>query len=301
MAKDTSYTLDDLRIDNDLGGSNSSRGSAYFAKKGVLPDTVVTSAKDPETDPLAALKLVNVGTGAGVFQKREDNTFMFRSLKAGGGMVLTISDTEILLTSDGSAGPSDPVTFFTLPDVPDPTGNGGKVLALNSGATALEWVDQATGGGGGAEAFSDLTDVPADYTGAAGKLVAVKSTEDGLEYVDAPTGGGGSGNTTRYDATISFGPTGLPAVTDLPAGWSFAPDIDVPSKITITHTVGHPPAGVSILAYQGTVATLTPLGTGTYKIQMDQATVNSVFTINFASLSVIGGSVDSTGKLYFVF
>jgi hypothetical protein len=37
-------------------------------------------------------------------------------------------------------------------------------------------------GGGGASAFTGLSDTPANYTGAGGKLVVVNSTPDGLEF-----------------------------------------------------------------------------------------------------------------------
>lgn len=52
-------------------------------------------------------------------------------------------------------------------------------------------------GGGGASAFTDLTDTPADYTGEAGKAVIVNATEDGLEY--APLSGGGDMLASVYD------------------------------------------------------------------------------------------------------
>lgn len=45
------------------------------------------------------------------------------------------------------------------------------------------------GGGGGASAFTDLTDVPASYTGQAGKFPKVKATEDGLEFASVAGGG----------------------------------------------------------------------------------------------------------------
>lgn len=50
----------------------------------------------------------------------------------------------------------------------------------------------AIGGGGGASAFTDLSDVPSSYTGAGGKFLAVKSGADGIEFVDAPSGGSGA-------------------------------------------------------------------------------------------------------------
>lgn len=47
-----------------------------------------------------------------------------------------------------------------------------------------------SGGGGGATAFTDLSDVPNAYTGQANKVVSVKGDETGLEFTTA--GGGGS-------------------------------------------------------------------------------------------------------------
>lgn len=53
-------------------------------------------------------------------------------------------------------------------------------------------------GGGGASAFTDLTDVPASYTGEAGKIVAVKGDESGLEFITA-----GAGTVTSVSGTAS--------------------------------------------------------------------------------------------------
>lgn len=47
---------------------------------------------------------------------------------------------------------------------------------------------KAPAGGAGAEAFTDLTDVPNTYSGQGGNLVAVKNDETGLEFI-APSGG----------------------------------------------------------------------------------------------------------------
>jgi hypothetical protein len=68
----------------------------------------------------------------------------------------------------------------------------GDLVAIdrNDGGT---WVtlkadidDLPGGGGGGASAFTGLSDTPANYTGAAGKLVVVNSTPDGLEFITPP-------------------------------------------------------------------------------------------------------------------
>lgn len=296
---DDSYTLDDLHIDNDLGGDNSSRGGMSFKKQGVLPDTVVTTAKEASADPLANLKMLNVGVGAGVYKDRIDNTFLFKSIKAGTDILIDVSNDEITINSTATGGGGSGVDeFFELTDVPAKAGQDGKVLGLVAGA--LAWVNLPTGGSGVTQ-FNQLTDVPASYAGQAGKFVAVKTNETGLEYVSPPTGGGGSGNTTRYEATIAFGPNNEPTVSDLPAGWTFNIDPDVPSRVVITHTTGKIPYGVSILAYQDAVAALTPLGTGLFRISMDQATLTTKFMINFPNLSTIGGSANSIGKLFFLF
>ena len=80
-------------------------------------------------------------------------------------------------------------TFIALTDVPATyTGQAGKLVAVNAGADALEFVDPPSGGG--AADFTDLGDAPASYTGQAGKMVIVKATEDGLEFDDVPAGGG---------------------------------------------------------------------------------------------------------------
>ena len=82
------------------------------------------------------------------------------------------------------------------------------------------------GGGGGATAFTDLTDVPSAYTGDGGKLVAVKATVDGLEFIDKTSVGvtnhndlsniqGGAANDYQHltTAQLSSVGTALQAVT----------------------------------------------------------------------------------------
>src|SRR5688572_764747 len=65
---------------------------------------------------------------------------------------------------------------------------GVRHYKLKIGDGATEWVDlpyarySAVGGGGGASAFIDLTDVPGAYTGMAGRYVKVTELEDGLEF-----------------------------------------------------------------------------------------------------------------------
>jgi hypothetical protein len=68
-----------------------------------------------------------------------------------------------------------------------PVGSDGQVLKADSTqALGVKWADET---GGGASAFTDLTDTPANYTGQAGKYAKVNDGEDGLEF-DTPAGAG---------------------------------------------------------------------------------------------------------------
>jgi hypothetical protein len=69
----------------------------------------------------------------------------------------------------------------------------GTGVALASGTNGALFCDgvnvvsiaSGTGGGGGASAFTGLSDVPASYSGQANKVVKVKADETGLEYSSA--------------------------------------------------------------------------------------------------------------------
>jgi hypothetical protein len=66
-------------------------------------------------------------------------------------------------------------------------GTEGQFLRTN-GAGDVAFADlPPQEGGGGAEAFTDLTDVPASYTGFADNVLAVNPTEDGLVYFNLST------------------------------------------------------------------------------------------------------------------
>ena len=105
--------------------------------------------------------------------------------------------TELTVTSPGQAGIEvtyddagnmlhfavDEQSFAGLTDTPNAfTSQGGKFVAVNSGATALEFVDAPSGGG--STTFAGLTDTPAAF-GTAGQIVKVNSGADGLVFDDA--------------------------------------------------------------------------------------------------------------------
>ena len=74
------------------------------------------------------------------------------------------------------------------------SGTGVSLASGTNGALFCDGVNvvsiaSGTGGGGGASAFTGLSDVPASYSGQANKIVKVKADESGLEYssASAPT------------------------------------------------------------------------------------------------------------------
>jgi hypothetical protein len=69
-------------------------------------------------------------------------------------------------------------TFLGLSDTPASyAGQGGKFVAVNPGATALEFVAAAV------SAFLGLSDTPSSYAGQAGRVVAVNAGATGLEFI----------------------------------------------------------------------------------------------------------------------
>ena len=102
-----------------------------------------------------------------------------------GGNPVTIKDEGVVLTNDVAS-----VDF-----------QGDGVTGTALGNSVVETIPG--GGGPGAEAFTDLTDVPSSYSGQSGKVVKVKSTEDGLEF-----GTDGTGSPAGNDTNIQFNNNG---------------------------------------------------------------------------------------------
>lgn len=94
-----------------------------------------------------------------------------------------------------------PLWLTDAADFPDDyTGQGGKLLAVNTAANAVEFIDVPAV----PSSFTDLDDTPNSYPfGSGGKLLAVKATLNGLEFVDAP-GGGASTFTGLTDTPSSY-------------------------------------------------------------------------------------------------
>lgn len=98
-----------------------------------------------------------------------------------------VPDTIRIVATGGAGGIGDTL-FLGLGDTPNSyTGQAGKLVAVNAGETALEFIDAPTGSG--ASTFTGLTDTPADYTGKAGQIPFVNAGETALEF-KAEVGGG---------------------------------------------------------------------------------------------------------------
>ena len=61
--------------------------------------------------------------------------------------------------------------------------------AINVVFDGTDWVEVASGGGGGSTTFAGLTDTPANFAASALKLVRVNAATDALEFVTAPGAG----------------------------------------------------------------------------------------------------------------
>ena len=114
-------------------------------------------------------------------------------------------------------------SFTSLTDTPaDYVDQAGRLAAVNSTETGLEFVDAPTslptggtagqvltknsdtdgdaGWGNTITAFIALSDTPSSYTGKGGKFVKVTTTATGLEFGDAPESGGSSDSSSATKA-----------------------------------------------------------------------------------------------------
>lgn len=101
------------------------------------------------------------------------------------------------------------------------TGNVSRLLptggtvgqVVKKTANGVEWANDLEGsGGGGASAFTDLSDVPTDYTNQEDKVLRVNSTADGLEFYIPPTNISEFTNDAGYLADIPDGSVTIPKI-----------------------------------------------------------------------------------------
>jgi len=89
---------------------------------------------------------------------------------------------DAILASGGGSS-----TFVGLNDTPASySGSGDFLVAVNSGASGLVFIDANTVG---RSTYTALNDTPANYTGSGGFLAAVNSGATGMEFIDPTTVG----------------------------------------------------------------------------------------------------------------
>lgn len=106
-------------------------------------------------------------------------------------------------------------------NLPDPaSGDELKFARVKNDLSGLEYVT----GGGGATAFTGLSDVPASYTSQALKVVRVNAGETGLEFATAS----GTGTVTSVGLTVGTAGTDI-AVSGSPVTTSGSFTLDIPT------------------------------------------------------------------------
>ena len=184
------------------------------------------------------------------------------------------------------------VTKFTdLTDAPA-TLTASKYLQVNSAGTAINLVDLPAG----VTKFNQLSDVPTSYSGSGGKLLAVKTDASGLEFVSTP-----ATNVSRYTFRINFSSTqnvnttnesGLPAVQDLPNGWSLISASG--SSVTLQTDKTVAPLAYYIAAWDSSNNRWRQRYNLTLDMYVTPSTINQ-FTITGTSLTASGVGATAPG------
>lgn len=105
-------------------------------------------------------------------------------------LVLRTTDANQYINFYGEYDPAFPdegratgATALSGYSFPKSIGAPGEVLTVQNGTNLLTWTLPSGGGGGGATAFLNLTDVdPVSFGGQAGKVVRVNASNNGLEF-----------------------------------------------------------------------------------------------------------------------
>ena len=164
--------------------------------------------------------------------------------------------TSIDLNSLSSAAidtANDSIAFIDATDNSTKKESIADVLLQIAGTnlTAVGGVLNASGGGGGGDTFKTIavsgqTDVVADsstdtLTLAAGSGMTITTTAGTDTITFAASGGGGSSSET-FTVNYAAGGTSISSISNLPSGWSSSIN---GNNVTITHTAGGQPMGVS--------------------------------------------------------
>jgi hypothetical protein len=126
---------------------------------------------------LTDLKLRNVGTGSGVFARKEADGVTYSLRKIHGGSNVSVVESNDSITINAAAGAK---RFLELSDVPSSfAGEDGKFLVIDTATNSIVFRSVAPGG---AENFLALSDTPETFVGQNGKLLRVNETTGKIEF-----------------------------------------------------------------------------------------------------------------------
>jgi hypothetical protein len=148
--------------------------------------------------PYGALNIsAKSGAAVGIYLSDLENIGLFTSTFGTGAV-------KVLALATGTAPSTAPADAFQMYSKDVSAGNAAPHFMLEGGEEVSlrndgYYVDGVAVGGGGASAFTDLTDVDSDYTGDGGKFVKVNAGETGLEFVASSAAGHDLASATHED------------------------------------------------------------------------------------------------------
>lgn len=169
-------------------------------------------------------------------------------------------------------------------------------------------MEGGTGSGGGASAFTDLTDVPTSYTGQSLKATRVNAGETGLEFY---TPGAGSGTVTSVSVTTANGVSGSVATSTTTPAISLTLGAITPTSVnsvvlsgsstptlavTGTSTISGTHAGTSSGTNTGDQTTVSG-NSGTATILQTSRTIGTITGDATSAGSSFDGSANNTNAL----
>ena len=168
--------------------------------------TATASGSDGQ-DLLNAIQMGNLGTGQGVYSRRESNTFYFKSLEVENG--LTIRSTSDSIIIGGPETMELPrLDIYLGTEAEFDAANFNKFLKVKADGTGIEYVDGPTGGGALVTMDTESIQLTGEGTQAVPlSAVPIISTDLGNTLEVRPTGlyaGGAGGSNITFTATESI-------------------------------------------------------------------------------------------------
>ncbi len=175
------------------------------------------TGSDNGQDLLNAIQMGNLGTGAGVYSRRESNTFYFKSLAVENGLTIRTTGESIVI-----GGPELPnavelprLDIYLSSTAQFATSTWNKILRVKADGTGIEFVDMPTGGGSGTITVGDTSTIDLSGNGLSVPVTgvvkvsaeegnAIKINADGLFVAEAEAGTPGAPITVTDTATLDL-------------------------------------------------------------------------------------------------